>query len=163
LQYFPQLERGTNIVLHSAQDRARPWWSKATHSLLSASGTAAQNHLQTEAIADTLYAHTRLPAVVQGEAVAVIVVAAAMHQPPDSPILLVAQTDDVISCSSLRWLGAPCNTWSMFRLTVSTALARRFRSWYSVYPAFFSTSRASISAVSASAEGSLVIPWALKN
>jgi len=52
--------------------------------------------LADEATADTLDAHARLPAVVQGEAAAVIVVAAVMHQPPDSPVLLVAQSDDVI-------------------------------------------------------------------
>ena len=50
----------------------------------------------------------------------------------------------------------------MFRLTVSSSLACRFFSWYSLYPAFFSDSRASISAVSSLVEGSLVIPLALK-
>ncbi len=45
---------------------------------------------------DALDARARLPAVVQGETVAVIVVAAAMYQPADGPVLLVVQADDVI-------------------------------------------------------------------
>ena len=51
--------------------------------------------LADQRIADALRADTFLP-IVQQEAVAVLVVAALMHQPPDGSVLLVVQTDDVI-------------------------------------------------------------------
>ena len=52
---------------------------------------------------------------------------------------------------------APGSTWSMLRLIVSSSLTRRLLSWYSVYPAFFSESRVSISAVSALAERDAIL------
>ena len=50
-------------------------------------------------IGNALNTNTFLP-IVQPEAVAVLVVAAAMYQSPDGPILLIGHR----SCSSLRWV-----------------------------------------------------------
>ena len=52
--------------------------------------------LADKGVVDALNTDTRLPAVIQSKAVAVIVVAAIMYQPPDGPVLFVIQTDDII-------------------------------------------------------------------
>ena len=53
-------------------------------------------------VGNALRADTFLP-IVQQEAVAVLVVAAAMYQSPDSPILRIGHVGYHRSCSSLRW------------------------------------------------------------
>lgn len=48
-----------------------------------------------EGVADTLDAYAHI-AIIQGQTIPVIIVAAPMHQPPDSPVLLIIQADGVI-------------------------------------------------------------------
>lgn len=76
-----------------------------------------------QGIADTLDADTSLPTVIKSEAVAAVIIAAVMHQPPDSPVLLVGQAGNVLHRSTSRCFCRACSCWRM------AALAFRFTCW----------------------------------
>ncbi len=79
--------------------------------------------LTNKGIADTLDTDTRLPAVIKSKAVAAVIVAALMHQPPDGPVLLVGQVGNVLHRSTSRRFCRVCSCWRM------AASAFRFTCW----------------------------------
>ena len=76
-----------------------------------------------QGIGDTLDTDTRLPAVIKSKAVAAVIIAAVMYQPPDGPVLLVGQVGNDLHRSTSRRFCRVCSCWCM------TASAFRFTCW----------------------------------
>ena len=79
--------------------------------------------LTNKGTADTLDTDTRLPAVIKSKAVAAVIIAAVMYQPPDGPVLLVGQVGNDLHRSTSRRFCRVCSCWCM------TASAFRFTCW----------------------------------
>ncbi len=95
-------------------------------------------------IADTLDTDTRLPAVIKSKAVAAVIIAALMHQPPDGPVLLVCQAGNVLHRSTSRRFCRVCFCWriaaSAFRFTCCSLRKSSRMGLYCSYSALYSCS-----------------------
>ena len=95
-----------------------------------------------QGIGDTLDADTRLPAVIKSKAVATVIIAALMHQPPDGPVLLVGQPGYVLHRSTSRRFCRVCSCWRMatsaFRFTCCNLRKSSWMGLYCSYSAVYS-------------------------
>ena len=98
--------------------------------------------LTNKGIADTLDTDTRLPAVIKSKAVAAVIVAALMHQPPDGPVLLVGQPGNVLHRSTSRRFCRVCSCWRIatlaFRFTCCSLRKSFWMGLYCSYSAVYS-------------------------
>ena len=98
--------------------------------------------LADQGIGDTLDADTRLPAVIKSKAVAAVIIAALMHQPPDGPVLLVGQPGNVLHRSTSRRFCRVCSCWriatSAFRFTCCSLRKSFWMGLYYSYSAVYS-------------------------
>ena len=72
-------------------------------------------------VGNCLWADTFLP-IIQQQTIPSVIVAAAMYQPPDGPMLLIGHVRYHRSCSSLRWVWPSLASRSAVFFRVSTAL-----------------------------------------